>query len=76
MRLQIEAETYGVEFNDHYLRRNADGTVTATVFGYKGELNRLADAGYDLGATLDLRDDAEFRDLVTDRVGRPLAGVR
>jgi hypothetical protein len=53
MRLQLEADSYGVEFNDHYLRRNGDGTVTATVFGYQDELKRLADAGYDLGATLE-----------------------
>jgi len=33
MRLQLEADSYGVEFNDHYLRNNGDGTVTATVFG-------------------------------------------
>jgi hypothetical protein len=53
MRLQLEADTYGIEFNDHYLRRNADGTVTATVFGYQDELDALADAGYDLGVTLE-----------------------
>jgi hypothetical protein len=53
MRLQLEAETFGIEFNEHYLRRNGDGTVTATVFGYKDELNALERAGYDLGATLE-----------------------
>jgi Zinc carboxypeptidase len=53
MRLQLEADTYGIEFNDHYLRRNDDGTVTATVFGYEDELDALADAGYDLGVTLE-----------------------
>src|SRR5918999_4391827 len=53
MRLQLEADRYGIEFNDHYLRRNGDGTVTATVFGYKDELDALADAGYDLGATIE-----------------------
>src|SRR5215210_1523050 len=46
MRLQLEAERYGVEFNDHYLRRNADGTVTVTVFANEQELDALADAGY------------------------------
>ena len=30
MRLQLEADKYGVEFNDHYLRHNGDGTVTVT----------------------------------------------
>ena len=34
MRLQLEADTYGIEFNEHYLRRNGDGKVTATVFGF------------------------------------------
>jgi hypothetical protein len=53
MRLQLAADTYGVEFNDHYLRRNGDGTVTATVFGYEDELDALAKAGYDLGATIE-----------------------
>ena len=53
MRLQLEAETYGIEFNEHYLRRNGDGTVTVTVFGFDDELDALADAGYDLGATIE-----------------------
>ena len=47
MRLQLEADTYGVEFNDHYLRNNGDGTVTATVFGNEDELDALDKAGYD-----------------------------
>src|ERR687896_2688321 len=38
MRLQLEADRYGIEFNDHYLRRNGDGTVTASVFGFEDEL--------------------------------------
>ena len=33
MRLQVEADSYGVEFNDEYLRHNRDGSVTVTVFG-------------------------------------------
>ena len=53
MRLQLRADRYGVEFNDHYLRRNGDGTVTATVFGYKNELRALKRAGYDIGATIE-----------------------
>ena len=53
MRLQLEAETYGVEFNDHYLRRNGDGTVTATVFGNEQDLDALAAAGFDIGATIE-----------------------
>ena len=53
MRLQLEADTYGIEFNDHYLRRNGDGSVTVTVFGYEDELDALADAGYDIGTTIE-----------------------
>src|SRR4029453_12327060 len=39
--------------NDHYLRKNADGTVTVTVFGADEELQALADAGYELGTTIE-----------------------
>src|SRR5688572_25862143 len=53
MRLQLEAEQYGVEFNEHYLRRNSNGTVTATVFANEDELRELAAAGYDLGTTIE-----------------------
>jgi Zinc carboxypeptidase/Chitobiase/beta-hexosaminidase C-terminal domain len=64
MRLQLEADKYGIEFNEHYLRRNGDGTVTATVFGYEDELDALADAGYDIGATLE--GPATWRERVQD----------
>jgi Zinc carboxypeptidase/Chitobiase/beta-hexosaminidase C-terminal domain len=53
LRLQLEAESYGVEFNDHYLRRNANGSVTATVFTGEGGLRRLEAAGYEIGATIE-----------------------
>jgi hypothetical protein len=53
MRLQLKAQRYGVEFNDHYLRRNNDGSVTATVFGTKRGFARLHRAGYNLGATIE-----------------------
>jgi Zinc carboxypeptidase/Chitobiase/beta-hexosaminidase C-terminal domain len=53
MRLQLEAERYGVEFNDHYLRNNADGSVTATVFGSGNDFAALRDAGYSLGSTIE-----------------------
>ena len=53
MRLQLAAEDYGVEFNEHYLRRNSNGTVTATVFGTEQEIDGLAAAGYDIGATIE-----------------------
>jgi len=53
LRLQFEAERYGIEFNDHYLRQNADGSVTVTVFGSEDELQQLDAAGFDLGATIE-----------------------
>jgi hypothetical protein len=53
MRLQLDAERYGVEFNDHYLRRNGNGTVTATVFASEDEIDKLAAAGFDLGTTIE-----------------------
>jgi Zinc carboxypeptidase/Chitobiase/beta-hexosaminidase C-terminal domain len=65
MRLQLEAATYGVEFNDHYLRRNGDGTVTATVFGNKDEFEALEDAGFDLGATIE--GPAIWRERIAER---------
>ena len=51
--LQDEAESFGIEFNDHYLGKNANGTYTVTVFGSEGELHALAEAGYELGATIE-----------------------
>ncbi len=51
--LQNDAESLGIEFNDHYLGKNANGTFTVTVFGSEGELHALADAGYELGATIE-----------------------
>src|SRR5829696_9603981 len=65
MRLQLEAENFGVDFNDHYLRRNADGTVTVTVFANEQELDALADAGYDIGATIE--GPAIWRERTADR---------
>ena len=53
MRLQVRAHRYKVEFNEHYLRRNSDGSVTATVFGTKRGFAKLARAGYDLGTTIE-----------------------
>src|SRR5688572_9293704 len=53
MRLQLEAERYGIEFNDHYLRTNADGSVTVTVFGGASGFAALRDAGYTLGSTIE-----------------------
>jgi hypothetical protein len=53
LRLQLEAESYGVEFNDHYLRHNPDGSVTATVFGDERALDRLSADGYDIGVMIE-----------------------
>jgi zinc carboxypeptidase/chitobiase/beta-hexosaminidase-like protein len=53
LRLQLGADRYGIEFNDHYLRTNRDGTVTVTVFGTDEELARLERGGYELGATIE-----------------------
>lgn len=53
IQLQLNAEQYGVEFNDHYLRHNADGSVTVTVFGTAEELAALEAAGYAAGATIE-----------------------
>jgi hypothetical protein len=65
LRLQLEAEAYGVEFNDHYLRNNGDGTVTATVFGNEEELEALDRAGYELGATIE--GPATWRERIAER---------
>ena len=51
--LQNQAEDFGIEFNDHYLGKNANGTYTVTVFGSEGELAALAGAGYELGETIE-----------------------
>ena len=53
IELQLEADDYGIDFNDHYLRTNANGSVTVTVFGTEDELQALADAGYELGTTIE-----------------------
>ena len=53
MRLQLEADTYGIEFNDHYLRKNQDGTVTVTVFGSEEDLAALEAGGYEIGHVIE-----------------------
>jgi hypothetical protein len=52
-RLQQRAESYGVTFNEHYLRHNPSGTVTVTVFGTDDELAALDAAGYDVGEAIE-----------------------
>ena len=53
MRLQLEADRYGVEFNEHYLRNNRDGSVTVTVFADEQGLDRLDAAGYEIARTIE-----------------------
>jgi hypothetical protein len=53
LELQRTADNFGIEFNDHYLGKNANGTFTVTVFGSEGELAALAEAGYELGTTIE-----------------------
>ena len=53
MRLQLEAEKYGVDFNEHYLRQEADGSVTVTVFGTDDEIAALDAAGFEVGVTIE-----------------------
>src|SRR5918992_343446 len=53
IQLQLNAEQYGVDFNDHYLRHNGNGSVTVTVFGTAEELDALAAAGYEVGTTIE-----------------------
>ena len=55
VRLQLEAETYGVDFNEHYLRRADDGSVTVTVFGTDDEIAALDKAGFEVGVTIEGR---------------------
>jgi hypothetical protein len=53
VRLQLEADSYGVDFNDEYLGHNRDGSVTASVFGTEDEIAALEAAGFDVSATLE-----------------------
>jgi hypothetical protein len=61
MRLQLRASRYGVEFNEHYLRQNSDGSVTATVFGTERRIARLRRAGYNVGRTIESQATWEVR---------------
>ena len=53
MTLQADAERHGVEFNDHYLRTNRDGSVTVSVFGTQSGFDRLEAAGYEVARTIE-----------------------
>ncbi len=65
IRLQLADDSYSIDFNDHYLRQNANGTVTVTVFGTAEELAEFDAAGYDLGRTIE--GPATWRDRLADR---------
>ncbi len=64
-RLQLQADSYGIDFNEHYLRKNSNGTVTVTVFGSENELNALEAAGYEIGVTIE--GPATWRERMADR---------
>jgi hypothetical protein len=64
IELQLEADEYGIEFNDHYLRRDGNGGVTVTVYGYEDELAALEAAGYSVGRTIE--GPATWRDRIAD----------
>jgi hypothetical protein len=65
IRLQLADDTYSIDFNDHYLRHNPDGTVTVTVFGTAEELAEFHAAGFDLGRTIE--GPETWRDRLADR---------
>jgi hypothetical protein len=62
--LERTADDYGVAFNDHYLRKNVNGTYTVTVFASQSELRALANAGYEVGATIE--GPADWQENVQD----------
>ena len=64
IELQLEAERYGIEFNEHYLRSANNGGVTVTVFGTADELDALEAAGYSVGRTIE--GPATWRDRAAD----------
>lgn len=76
IELQKQAEQYGIEFNDHYLGKNANGTYTVTVFGSENELHGLAEAGYELGETIEGPDtwEAGLADMTSARQAELFAG--
>ena len=65
MRLQLSADKYGIDFNEHYLRQNGSGTVTVSVFGSPQELAALEAAGYDITAVIE--SEATWRQRMAER---------
>jgi hypothetical protein len=76
IQLQRNADDFGIEFNDHYLAKNANGTYTVTVFASEGELAGLAGAGYELGATIEGPDtwEAGLAEMTATRKAEAKAG--
>jgi hypothetical protein len=66
IQLQLQDDQFGADFNDHYLRKNSDGTVTVTVFATEEELAELDAAGYAVGATIE--GPATWRARLQERV--------
>ena len=64
IELQLAAESYGIDFNEHYLRHDGNGGVTVTVFGGAEELDALEAAGYSVGRTIE--GPATWRDRAAD----------
>jgi Zinc carboxypeptidase/Chitobiase/beta-hexosaminidase C-terminal domain len=77
LELQRNAESFGIEFNDHYLGKNANGTFTVTVFGSEEELAALAEAGYELGTTIEgpAKWEANFTEMQAARRAEARADV-
>ena len=63
--LQQRAEELGVEFNDHYLRENPDGTWAVSVLGFEDGLARLEAAGYDIASVIE--DESTYRARMLER---------
>jgi hypothetical protein len=62
--LQLAADEYGIDFNEHYLRHEGNGGVTVTVFGTEDEFAALEAAGYTVGRTIE--GPATWRDRAAD----------
>ena len=64
-QLQAEASPYGVNFSDHYLRHNANGSYTVNVLGTDADLAALEAAGYEITATIE--NEATWADRMAER---------
>ena len=53
IQLQLNADTYGVDFNDHYLRGNPDGSVTVPCSAPRTSSPRSTAPGFKLGTTIE-----------------------